>query len=35
MDLETLMKKRSEYVDWMTSNGFNEGDSEKNGEFKP
>ena len=34
MDLETFMKKRNEYVDWMTSNGFNEGDCEKNGEFQ-
>ena len=31
MDLETFMKKRNEYVDWMTSNGFNEGDCKKNG----
>lgn len=34
MDFDTFKKKRSEYVDWMTANGFNEGDCNKNGEFK-
>jgi FkbM family methyltransferase len=34
MDFETFQKKRNEYVEWMTANGFNEGDCEKNGEFK-
>lgn len=34
MDFETFKKKRNEYVNWMTANGFNEGDCEKNGEFQ-
>lgn len=34
MDFETFKNKRNEYVEWMTANGFNEGDCEKNGEFK-
>ena len=33
MDFDTFKRKRSEYVDWMTANGFNEGDCNKNGEF--
>ena len=34
MDFDTFKNKRNEYVEWMTANGFNEGDCEKNGEFK-
>ena len=34
MDFETFKEKRNEYVEWITVNGFNEGDCEKNGEFK-
>lgn len=33
MDFDTFKRKRSEYVEWMTANGFNEGDCNKNGEF--
>jgi FkbM family methyltransferase len=33
MDFDTFRKKRDEHVEWMTANGFNEGDCEKNGEF--
>lgn len=33
MDFQNLKEKRSEYVEWMTANGFNEGDCFKNGEF--
>lgn len=34
MNFDTFQRKRREYVEWMTANGFNEGDCEKNGEFK-
>lgn len=34
MDFETFYKKRLECKEWMAANGFNEGDCEKNGEFK-
>jgi FkbM family methyltransferase len=33
MDFQTFKAKRSEWVDWMTANGFNEGDCNLNGEF--
>ena len=33
MNFETFKVKRNEYVEWMTANGFNEGDCRKNGEF--
>ena len=33
MDFPTFKQKRNEYVEWMTANGFNEGDCNKNGEF--
>jgi FkbM family methyltransferase len=33
MDFKFFKAKRSEYVEWMTANGFNEGDCDKNGEF--
>jgi len=34
MNFENFKNKRNEYVEWMAANGFNEGDCEKNGEFK-
>ena len=34
MNFEEFQKKRVEMVEWMTVNGFNEGDCEKNGEYK-
>ena len=34
MNFDTFKNKRNEYVEWMTVNGFNEGDCQKNGEFK-
>ena len=34
MDFETFRKEREKYVEWMSANGFNEGDSGLNGEFK-
>jgi FkbM family methyltransferase len=34
MNFEEFQKKRVEMVEWMTANGFNEGDCEKNGEYK-
>lgn len=33
MDFQAFKEKRNEYVEWMTANGFNEGDCNKNGEF--
>lgn len=33
MDFQAFKEKRNEYVEWVTANGFNEGDCNKNGEF--
>jgi FkbM family methyltransferase len=33
MNFNSFQEKREEHVQWITANGFNEGDCEKNGEF--
>lgn len=33
MDFKTFKAKRNECFEWMTANGFNQGDANKNGEF--